>query len=203
MPLRDLFHPAGNLLCPWSSFYSAWIHTIVRHLNLNRLSPMFRAEPVALVATAGSVKEDTFEVRILDEERDSRCVAVVDLVGPGNKDQPSNRQAFARKCVEYLRQGVSIVVVDVVTGSRYNLHDELLSLLELAEPRFGGEYAGACAVAYRPVESDDRGRLEMWEETFALGSPMPSLPLWLKPELAVPVELEATFQETWNVLRLG
>lgn len=243
MPLRDLFHPPWNARCKWDSFHSAWINTIVRHLNLNWLPPPYRAEPTAHlgapievdVATweperrppghAGNgngvvtavwsppqcaasmavelADEDTFEVRVLDDERGLRLVAAIELVSPGNKDRPSKRQAFARKCVEYLRQGVSMVVVDVVTERRDNLHHEVLSLLDRTEPKFWGDGAGPYAIAYRPVKPNEHWQIDMWPETLTLDAPMPNLPLWLSADLSVPLELEATFQETWSVLRLG
>jgi hypothetical protein len=40
------------------------------------------------------------------------------------KDRPENRQAFVAKCAGYLREQVSVVVVDVVTTRRANLHQE-------------------------------------------------------------------------------
>jgi hypothetical protein len=36
----------------------------------------------------------------------------------------------------------------------------------------------------------------------ALGHPLPTLPLWLADDLPVPVELEASYEETCRVLRI-
>src|SRR5262249_45528454 len=48
--------------------------------------------------------QDAFEVRILDEQRGMRLVAVVELVSPGNKDRAEHRQAFVTKCAAYLQE---------------------------------------------------------------------------------------------------
>ena len=40
----------------------------------------------------------------------------------------------------------------------------------------------------------------VWPESLALGRPLPTLPLWLADNLAVPLELEASYEETCKVL---
>src|SRR5205085_2342103 len=45
MPLRDHFHPPWSDETPWEGFHSAWVNTIVRHLNGSLLPPRFRAFP--------------------------------------------------------------------------------------------------------------------------------------------------------------
>ena len=37
----------------------------------------------------------------------------------------------------------------------------------------------------------------------ALGRPLPTLPLWLADDLAVPLDLEASYEETCSALRLA
>src|SRR6202790_2751646 len=45
MPLRDHFHMPWSEQNPWEGFHSAWINTMVRHLNGSLLPPNFRAFP--------------------------------------------------------------------------------------------------------------------------------------------------------------
>src|SRR5260370_42650473 len=45
MPLCDHFHPPWSEENPWEGFHSAWINTMVRHLNGSLLPPNFRAFP--------------------------------------------------------------------------------------------------------------------------------------------------------------
>jgi hypothetical protein len=42
----------------------------------------------------------------------------------------------------------------------------------------------------------------MWTHTLALGTPLPTLPLWLAENFAVPLELELSYEETCRVLRI-
>jgi len=43
-------------------------------------------------------------------------------------------------------------------------------------------------------------RLETWAYALAVGQPLPTLPLWLVDNLAVPLDLEASYEETCRIL---
>ncbi len=146
-------------------------------------------------------ERDVFEVRVYRQEGGPRLVGAVELVSPANKDRPGHRQTFAGKCAGYLRQGVGVVLVDVVTDRQDNLHQEMVSLLELngSAPFTAPLYA----VSYRTVLEETGSRLDVWPERLALGQPLPTLPLWLAEELAVPLDLESTYQTTCRTLRIG
>jgi hypothetical protein len=49
----------------------------------------------------------------------------------------------------------------------------------------------------------DSWRLETWAHALAVGRPLPTLPLWLADNLAVPLELEASYEETCRILRIA
>jgi hypothetical protein len=153
--------------------------------------------------------QDVYEVRVLAGRRHRRLVAAIEIVSPANKDRPEHRRAFVAKCVALLQQGVSVTVVDVVTVRQFNLYHDLLELVGQADPSLGAEpppvYAAACR--WRCVESAVVGRraawrLQTWARPMAVGQPLPTLPLWLADDFAVPLELEATYEETCRVLRL-
>jgi hypothetical protein len=57
-------------------------------------------------------------------------------------------------------------------------------------------------VACRYQGGGRRRQLKTWEQPLAVGQPLPTLPLWLADDLAVPLELEATYEETCRVLRI-
>ena len=50
--------------------------------------------------------------------------------------------------------------------------------------------------AYRPVERNGAAALDVWREPLAVGQRLPTLPLWLRGGLCLPVELEATYERT-------
>jgi hypothetical protein len=44
--------------------------------------------------------------------------------------------------------------------------------------------------------------LEAWSRPLAIGKPLPVLPLWLNDELAIPLDLEASYEQTCHDLRI-
>jgi hypothetical protein len=45
--------------------------------------------------------------------------------------------------------------------------------------------------------------LEGWHRPLAIGQPLPTLPHWLADDLAVDLDLEASYEATCRVLRIG
>jgi hypothetical protein len=129
-------------------------------------------------------------------------VAAIEIVSPANKDRPEHRRLFTAKCAGLLREGVSVVIVDVVTTRTANLYGELLALIGQPGPSPGAEplalYATACRV--RPRESD--WLLETWAEPLNIGRPLPTLPLWLAADLALPLDLDESYEQSCGVLNL-
>ena len=136
-------------------------------------------------------------------DRGDRLVAAVELVNPANKDRPEHRRDFAVKCAAYLQQQVSVVVVDIVTERSANLHVELMELLDRTDAAPWPADQNLYAVAYRTTKEKDAWRMELWPEPLAMSRPLPTLPLWLADNLAVPLELEASYEETCKVLRIA
>ena len=195
MPLRDHFQLPLRDDCPDESFHSAWANAIVGWLNKKVLPADYRAIP----RVRGL---DTFEVQVRDATR-RRLVAAVELVSPANKDRPAHRRDFAIKCASYLRQHVSVIVVDVVAERRDNLHVDLMDLLTLPAPlREAGAFP-LYAVGYRLKAREEEQRLELWPEELRLGAALPTLPLWIGEDEAVPLDLEASYVAAFELLRLS
>jgi len=149
--------------------------------------------PIAIIT-------DTTEVLVFNREAGPTLAGVIELVSPANKDRPAHRDAFVSKCAVYIQQGVGLVVVDIVTDRRANLHNELLARLR-ARGVVPWE-AELYAVAYRPVTRAGQPSLDMWQATVAVGSSLPMLPLWLRGHLCMPVDLDATYHRTCREQRI-
>jgi hypothetical protein len=138
---------------------------------------------------------EVFEIRVYDADRARALVAAVELVSPGNKDRPENRRAFLDKCAAYLREGISVIVVDIVTSRRHNFHAELMELFNGGEAAARAVGTHLYAVAYRVKPVGTRAQLEMWPAALAVGQALPTLPLWLAENFAVPLDLEAGYRD--------
>lgn len=143
-----------------------------------------------------------YEVLIYDQERDRRLVAAVKLVSPASKDRPESRRALVTKCATLLRQGVGIVLVDLVTIRRFNLYAELIEWIGQNDPALGGEPPTTYAAALRFQKPAQRTRLQTWLYSLVIGQPLPTLPLWLSADLSVPLDLEASYEDTCRLLRI-
>jgi hypothetical protein len=143
---------------------------------------------------------DEYEVRVYDTKRGRRLVAAIEIVSPANKDRPEHRRAFVAKCAALLQNHVSLVVVDLVTTRAFNLYHDLLELIGQPEP--STEPPSIYAVSCRAIRKDRTWLLEAWEQPLILARPLPTLPLWLADNLAIPLELESSYEETCRLLRL-
>jgi hypothetical protein len=143
-----------------------------------------------------AVFPDTFEVRVLCTDSGPKLVAAIELISPGNKDRADKRWAFAVKCTSYLCQGISLIIVDIVTNRRANLHNELMHLMnQQGEHEFADEVL-LYAVAYQPLRRAGKEQIDVWRAHLAVGKPLPCLALGLRADLTVPVDFEATYAET-------
>jgi hypothetical protein len=157
------------------------------------------APPAAWVIPAVFV--DSFEVQVINTEGGPKLVAAIELVSPANKDRPQTRRAFAIKCANYLCQGIPFIVVDVVTSRAANLHNEVMDMLQTANFRMPEE-ASLYATAYHPTRRGLREEIDVWPVRLHIGSPLPSLPLYVGAELSLLVDFEESYQETCRRLRL-
>jgi hypothetical protein len=159
-------------------------------------------QPTLTVAT-DLPNQDEYEVRIYDTHHGRRLVAAVEIVSPSNKDRPENRRLFVAKCAALLLEQVSVTIVDVVTTRQFNLYGDLLDLIGQADPSLAPESPPLHAAACRWRREGDSPRLETWAHPLAIGQPLATLPLWLADNLAVPLELEASYEETCRILRIS
>lgn len=145
-------------------------------------------------------------------ECDHRTMAVVTFPGPGHAETPSGRSRFAAKAAAFLQRGVSLIVVNVVTTPLADFHKPLCDILGLSPAAEWSSPTGLSAICYRTVQEavkpglavgNGQVRLDVWPHVLKVGSELPTVPLWLAADLAVPLELELTYAAACKSLRLG
>jgi Protein of unknown function (DUF4058) len=146
--------------------------------------------------TTDAIFPERFEVLVFRHTGGRQLVAAIELVSPSNKDCAASRQAFTSKVVGYLHEGVSVLVVDVVTEYLANLHNEIVGLMGMSAELLLTALTPLYAATYRPVIRDKVPQLDAWVRGFNLGDELPTMPLRLIADYFVPVELEATYAET-------
>jgi hypothetical protein len=170
--------------------------------TVTTMGPKVWAPPAADGALP-AVFPDTFEVRVLSTDTGPKLVATIELVSPGNKDRPAERRAFATKCASYLYQGISVIIVDIVTSRRANLHNEILRVMEAPDLLQLPPELSLYAVAYRPLQRGQGDEIDVWRVPLAMGQALPTLPLGLRADLVIPVEFEVAYAEACLRKRLA
>jgi hypothetical protein len=156
-----------------------------------------------LTVAADLAELDEYEIRVYDGERERTLVAAVEIVSPANKDRPERREQFVNKVASLLRQDVCVTVVDIVTVPQANLYAELLARIGQADPRLGDPPPAVYAVTLRGRKPKKKHPLlDLWFFPMAVGQPLPTVPLWLGPTLAIELPLEPSYQEVCRLLRI-
>ena len=145
---------------------------------------------------------DEYEVRVYDTRSGRRLVAAIEIVSPANKDRPESRRAFVTKCAALIQNRVCVAIVDLVTTRTSDLYSDLLELLGQTDPSLADAPSPLYAVSCRWARTGDAWQLETWSYPLTLGQPLPTLPLWLAENLAVPLELDLSYEETCRILRI-
>ena len=223
MPLLDHYHPPLAPYRHWESFHVNWAGAIADALNESLLPEGDFAEEHAQLGPRVEIDVATFDhpespapalvipaafpdafgVLVFQSEGGTRLVAAIELVSPGNKDRAGERQAFAVKSASYLCRGISLIVIDIVTSRRANLHNEIMRVLGHGEAFAMSAETVLYGVAYRPIVRDAQEQIEAWPAPLGIGRPLPVLPLALNAELALPIDLEATYTTACQRRRLA
>jgi hypothetical protein len=133
--------------------------------------------------------------RVTVRHRHGEIVAVIEIVSPGNKGAVSELRAFVEKVSDLIQRGIHVLVIDVFPPTRRDpqgIHKAIWDEFEdedfnppSNQPLTVAAYsAGAIQTAY--------------VEPIAVGDELPDMPLFLEPEIYVPVPLERTYQEAWR-----
>jgi hypothetical protein len=140
-------------------------------------------------------------VLVFGSEAGPTLVAAIELVSPRNKDRAPSRRAFAMKCATYLQHGIGLVVVDIVTSRRANLHNEMIGLLDLAE-KYLIDSDSLYAVSYRPTQREDAAEIQVWPRRLGVGDQLPVLPLPLDKGQCLRLDLEISYGAACRRTRL-
>lgn len=137
--------------------------------------------------------------RIVIRHRLGEIVCILELVSPGNKSSRAALRAFVEKTIEFLRQGVHLLVVDILPPTPRDpqgMHKAIWDEIE-EEPFELPSDKPFTLAAY--VAGDLVAGIEMtaYVELIGVGDPLPEMPAYLDRSGYVPVPLEATYQAAW------
>jgi hypothetical protein len=124
-------------------------------------------------------------------------VALVEIISPGNKASRHALRSFVNKALEFLEAGVHLLVIDLFPpGPRdpQGIHAAIWS--EIIEDNFQLPPDKPLTL----VSYAAGGVKRAFIEPAAVGDMVPVMPLFLEPEIYVPVPLEPTYQAAFDAV---
>ncbi len=135
--------------------------------------------------------------RIVIRHAEGDVRAIIELVSPGNKSSIHALRSLIDKLSGLLRSDINLLVVDPFPPSRRDPHGvHALLWSEFSDEVFelpADRPLTLAAYQAQPIRT-------AYIEPFAVGMPLPTMPLFLVDDFYVDVPLEETYQATWNAL---
>ena len=193
---------------PWPSKLPAGLGLTSSPCNGLRMALASPTQPAGGVALAVTPPKVHFRLRaetdlyaakansiVIRHISHHEIIAIVEIVSPGNKSSRHGLRAFVDKAVSVLRMGIHLVILDLFPpgprdpqGIHKAIWDEFIDndfVLPPDKPLTLASYIGG------PIP-------EAFVEPTVVGAIMPEMPLFLTPEVYIPLPLEATYR-----VRLG
>ncbi|HTU16510.1 MAG TPA: DUF4058 family protein [Gemmataceae bacterium] len=126
-----------------------------------------------------------------------RLIALLEIVSPANKDRAESVEEFADKVESALRVGVHVVLVDLFPPSPHDprgMHDVIQQRLNPFEEPYELPADEPLTLASYIAEP----RVHVYLEHVAVGSLLPDMPLFFRPDRYINLPLEATYQEAYR-----
>lgn len=135
--------------------------------------------------------------RALHVDWHGQLIAAVELVSPRNKDRLDAQERYARRYIGYLRQGVHLMLVDVLPRpAGFSFADAVSDDLGLGEPPTPSPFAVSYRVGTPVPNGDAMGTpVGVWSRPLTVGQPLPELPLALDKDTSVVIDLETTYHQ--------
>ena len=137
--------------------------------------------------------------RIVIRHRLGDVVCVLEIVSPGNKSGRAAVRAFVEKTIEFLRQGIHLLVIDILPPTARDpqgMHKVIWDEIE-EEPFELPPGKPLTLAAYVAGDLLTGRETTAYVEMVGVGDCLPDMPAYLDTSGYVPVPLEAAHQAAW------
>ncbi len=128
---------------------------------------------------------------------DDRVVALIEIVSPGNKSSRHGLKSFVAKAVEFLNAGIHLLVLDLFPpGPRdpQGIHGAIWSEIRAHEFTLPADKPLTLAAYTGGIPK------KAYIEPVAVGDVLPEMPLFLEPEIYVPLPLEPAYLSAFEAV---
>lgn len=121
-------------------------------------------------------------------------IAVIEIVSPGNKNSRHGLRSFVAKAIELVRGGIHLLVIDLFPpGPRDPERLHKLIWDEFSDDEYTLPADRRLTLAAYLADTVP----EAFLQPTRVGLPLAEMPLFLTPEVYVPVPLDQTYQAAW------
>jgi len=188
-------------------------HSIADVLTLHASTPPLERMPLP-PASGGTIlaeappkvrRKQTIEQNLRSQRRSlairhvsgHRLIALLEILSPANKDRAQSVEEFADKVESALRVGVHVVVVDLFPPGHHDPHGMHDVIQQRLNP-FAETYELPADEPLTLASYVAEPRVDVYLEHAAVGSVLPDMPLFLRPDRYINLPLEATYQEAYR-----
>ena len=133
--------------------------------------------------------------RVTIRHRHGQIVAFIEVVSPGNKASSTEFRAFVEKVSDLVQQGVHALVIDLFPPTRRDPQGIHRAIWD----EFDDEHVAPPPDKPLTVAAYSAGGIKTaYVEPLAVGDELPVMPLFLEPEIYVPVPLEDSYLASWD-----
>lgn len=194
MPVHDWSRVDANV---FHHFHQRWTIAICDTLNAGLLPPGYSA--LVEQHAGGLIPLAARANRIVIRHRLGEVVCVVEIVSPGNKSSRAALRAFVEKTIEFLRQGIHLLVIDLLPPTARDpqgVHKAIWDEIE-EEPFELPPDKPLTLAAYVAGDLLTGSEVTAYIELLGVGDTLPNMPAYLDRSGYIPVPLEATYQAAW------
>ncbi len=125
-------------------------------------------------------------------------IAMIEIVSPGNKSGQTEMKAFVQKANQALWAGIHLLIVDLFPPTARDprgIHRAIWGEDREGDFALPDDKPLSSCISYVGFPA-----IEVFLEPVAVGETLPAMPLFLSPEVYVPLPLEATYQSAWETV---
>lgn len=145
-------------------------------------------------ASKAETYADKAKAVVIRHASDHDVVAMLEVVSSGNKTSKRRINTFVRKATETLAAGIHLLIVDLFPPTPRDPEGVHRLIWEDREDEFIFDAAKPLTL----VSYIGDPRPEAFIEPVAVGEALPEMPLFITPEVWIPVPLDATYKAAWR-----
>lgn len=152
---------------------------------------------VQLAVESGEETEYYFAKRrwvVIRHSSDDRVVAIIEIVSPANKHSPERVHEFCEKAVTALKQGVHLLVIDLLSNTKAAADGMHAAIWE---ELLAGHYSAATDSPLTLASYCAKRPVKAFVEPTAVGRDLIDMPLFMTPTHYVSVPLATTYEQAY------